>query len=210
MRATGWRRAGSALITMALVAGCSASRDAVDQMQGEPVVNGAVITPAIASPDLLMTATDGTPYDFAKMTKGRVTFITFGYTHCPDVCPVHMANLAGALKQLTPAQRARVTVVFVTTDPERDSLPQLRRWLSSFDSTFVGLRGTDDQLTAMEQAFHIPPAVKEALPGGGYGVGHSAQVFAFTPDDSAHVIYLPGMSSAVYVHDIPQLLRGKF
>jgi protein SCO1/2 len=174
------------------------------------VVLGAVINPPVVRPDIQMTSTDGSTYDFGARTRGRVTLITFGYTHCPDVCPVHMANIAAALKRLTPEQRAQVSVVFVTTDPTRDSLPQLRRWLDSFDTTFVGLRGTDSQLAAMERAFHIPPAQREYLPGGGYAVGHSAQVFAFTPDDSAHVIYLPGMSSDDYVHDIPYLLRGEF
>lgn len=192
------------------VEGCDSLHDTVDRLRGQPLIRGATINPPVPRPDLTMTSTDGKAYDFAAETRGRVTFITFGYTNCPDVCPVHMANLAGALKRLTPAQRARVSVVFVTTDPTRDSLPQLRQWLDSFDRSFVGLRGTDQQLAAMEQAFHIPPAAREELPGGGYGVSHSAEVFAFTPDDSAHVIYLPGMTSADYAHDIPRLLRDVY
>jgi protein SCO1/2 len=196
--------------TLALAAGCGSWHDTIDRMRGEPLIRGATVDPAVARPDLTMTSTDGALYDFAARTKGRVTFLTFGYTHCPDVCPVHMANLAGALKRLSAADRARVTVVFVTTDAARDSLPQLRHWLDSFDTTFVGLRGTDEQLTAMERAFHIPPALRDSLPGGGYGVSHSAQVFAFTPDDSAHVIYLPGATSSDYAHDIPRLLRGAY
>ncbi len=198
------------LCTVVLAAGCDSMHDTLDRLRGEPLIRGATINPAVPRPDLTMTGTDGKPYDFATQTGGRVTFITFGYTHCPDVCPVHMANLAGAMKRLTPEQRGRVSVVFVTTDPTRDSLPQLRRWLDSFDHSFIGLRGTDQQLAAMEQAFHIPPAAREVLPGGGYGVSHSAQVFAFTPDDSAHVIYLPGTTSADYAHDIPRLLRDVY
>lgn len=194
------------------VQGCSRTSREADRVPPAPVVMGAEINPAVPRPDLIMTATDGSVYNFGARTRGRVTLITFGYTNCPDVCPVHMANIAAALKQLPAAQRDSVTVVFVTTDPNRDSPSRLRRWLDSFDSTFVGLRGSDAQLAAMEHAFHIPPAQREALPGGapGYGVGHSAQVFAFTPDDSAHVIYLPGMTSDYYVHDIPQMLQGKF
>jgi protein SCO1/2 len=198
------------LMAVVLVGGCDSLHDTIDRMRGKPLIDGATINPAVPRPDLTLTATDGTPYDFGKQTRGRVTLITFGYTHCPDVCPVHMANIAGALKKLPADERSRVTVVFVTTDPERDSLPQLRQWLDSFDHSFVGLRGTDAQIGAMEQAFHIPPASKEPLPGGGYGVGHSAEVFAFTPDDSAHVIYLPGMTSDDYAHDIPRLLRGVY
>ena len=199
-----------AALLAASVAGCGKVRDTADRMRGEPPVHGATITPAIGRPAVTLTDTKGQPFDFARATKGRVTFITFGYTHCPDVCPIHMANLAAALRQLPARERDAVQVVFVTTDPGRDSLPRLRQWLDAFDPSFIGLRGTDAQLAAMEQAFHIPPAQQEALPGGGYGVAHSAQVFAFTPDDSAHVIYLPGMTSADYAHDIPSLLRNVY
>ena len=198
------------VVAAAWLAGCDATRDTIDRLRGQPLVLGAVIDPAVPRPDVTMTSTDGAPFDFGKRTRGRVTFITFGYTHCPDVCPVHMANIAAALKQLSARDRGRVMVVFVTTDPARDSLPQLRQWLDSFNHAFIGLRGTDAQLAAMEQAFHIPPAQRESLPGGGYGVAHSAEVFAFTPDDSAHVIYLPGMTIADYVHDIPRLLRDVY
>ncbi len=210
----GWFRSGAltavAAVVVASAAGCGRARDAADRMRGEPVIHGATVNPPVPRPDVTLTDTKGQPFDFARATKGRVTFITFGYTHCPDVCPVHMANLAGALRQLPARERDAVRVVFVTTDPGRDSLSRLRQWLDSFDPSFIGLRGTDAQLAAMEGAFRIPPAQKEPLPGGGYGVGHSAQVFAFTPDDSAHVIYLPGMTSADYVHDIPRLLRDAY
>ncbi|MGH7690628.1 MAG: SCO family protein, partial [Gemmatimonadaceae bacterium] len=95
--------------TAVLVAGCGSVHDTVDRLRGDPLVHGATISPPVPRPDLTLTSTDGTPYNFAARTQGRVTFLTFGYTHCPDVCPVHMANLAGALKQLTPEQRARVS-----------------------------------------------------------------------------------------------------
>jgi protein SCO1 len=204
------RRMPAAVLLVLVLTGCNRARDTLDRLEGQPPVRGTVIDPPVPRPAVTMTSTAGTPFDFAQATKGRVTLITFGYTHCPDVCPVHMANIAGALAQLPAAERARVSVVFVTTDPARDSLPQLRHWLDSFNPTFIGLRGTDDQLTAMERAFGIAPAQREDLPGGGYAMGHSAQVFAFTPDDSAHVIYLPGMTSADYAHDLPRLLRDVY
>ncbi len=208
---TGWcsRAVAAAIAAMALT-GCARARDALDRMEGRPLIRGAVIDPAVPRPDVTMIGTAGTPFAFATATRGRVTLVTFGYTHCPDVCPVHMANIAAALKRLPAGDRGRVMVVFVTTDPARDSLPQLRRWLASFDPAFIGLRGTDGQLAAMERAFGIPPAQREGLPGGGYGVSHSAQVFAFTPDDRAHVIYLPGMTSDDYAHDLPRLLRNVY
>ncbi len=203
-------RAVAVAVFVVALSGCDRARDTLDRMEGEPLVRGAVVDPPVPRPNVTMTSTAGAPFDFGRATRGRVTLVTFGYTHCPDVCPVHMANIAGALKQLPPDERDRIMVVFVTTDPERDSLPQLRQWLGSFNPAFIGLRGSDDQLAAMERAFGIPPAQREDLAGAGYGVSHSAQVFAFTPDDSAHVIYLPGTTSADYAHDLPRLLRNVY
>jgi protein SCO1 len=207
----GWCRSVPMVVLLALsVAGCDRMRDAIDRMRSGGVIHGTTITPAVAKPDVTLTDARGQPFDLARDTKGKVTFLTFGYTHCPDICPIHMANLAGAMRLLPATVRARVAVVFVTTDPARDSLPRLRQWLDSFDPSFIGLRGTDAELSAMEQAFHVSPAVREPQAGGGYTMTHSAQVFAFTPDDSAHVIYLPGVTSADYAHDIPRLLRNVY
>ncbi len=205
-----FRTLGVLVLATVLVSGCEAMHDTIARLEGTSVVHGTALQPALARPNLTLTSTDGRPYDFATETRGRVTFLTFGYTHCPDICPVHMATLAAALKQLTPQVRRQVTVVFVTTDPTRDSLPRLRQWLDSFDSSFVGLRGSEAQILAMERAFHVRAATTEPLPGGGYTVDHSAQVFAFTPDDSAHVIYMPGVTAADYVHDIPRLMRNVY
>ncbi|MDE3052703.1 MAG: SCO family protein [Gemmatimonadota bacterium] len=207
----GWARAAALAVLVAVgVSACDRMRDTVVRMRGEPLLRGSVIGRAFARPAMTLTDTKGQAFDFARATKGRVTFITFGYTHCPDICPVHMADLAGALRRLPARERNAVLVVFVTTDPARDSLPRLRQWLDSFDPSFIGLRGPDSAVAAMERDFQLPPAQPVALPGGGYQVNHSAQVFAFTPDDSAHVIYLPGATSADYAHDIPRLLRDVY
>lgn len=104
--------------------------------------NGAIEV-SVARPAFTLTATDGQPFDFRGRTAGRLTFLEFGYTHCPDVCPVHMANLAAALAKLPPSDRMRVDVVFVSIDPDRDSLPVLRKWLDAFDPTFISLTGSD-------------------------------------------------------------------
>jgi protein SCO1/2 len=172
---------------------------------------GAVLPRALPRPDFTLTATDGAPYRFAERTRGQVTFLFFGYTNCPDVCPVHMANIAASLQHLTHEDRDRVSVVFVTTDPSRDSLPRLRQWLAGFDPTFVGLRGDDSTVARIESGLLLAPSVRE--PGdsadpGAYGVGHAAQVLAFTPDDSLHVVYPFGTRQEDWGHDLPLLLHG--
>ena len=158
-------------------------------------------------PEFVLTTADGRPYDFRKETAGRLTFLFFGYTNCPDVCPVHMANLAAALRQV-PARDAReVTVVFVTTDPERDTPARLREWLGGFDPTFVALTGEPGELADAQVAAGVMPAARDTASGADYAVGHAAQVLAYTADDSLRVVYPFGTRQADWVHDIPRLLR---
>src|SRR5688500_19129520 len=89
---------------------------------------GMMLTPPRGKPDFTFTSTTGAPYQFRKETDGRVTLLFFGYTYCPDVCPMHMANISAVLKKLDYADRQRVRVVFVTTDPDRDTPQRLRSW----------------------------------------------------------------------------------
>jgi protein SCO1/2 len=83
------------------------------------------------------TDTAGRPFDWSA-TK-PVTIVFFGYTHCPDICNTVMADVASALRRVDPQVRRKVDVVFVTTDPARDTGPVIRRWLDAFDPAFVGL-----------------------------------------------------------------------
>jgi protein SCO1/2 len=152
---------------------------------------------------------DGQPLDFRADTKGKLTFLFFGYTNCPDVCPLHMANLAGALRSLSPAQARKVQVIFVTTDPERDTPERLRSWLAGIDSSFIGARGAAPVLEAAQRSLGMPPANRDPeVPGtAGYTVSHGAHLWAFTPDDSAHVVYPMGIQREDLAADIPLLLR---
>lgn len=157
-------------------------------------------------PDFTLTDTAGQPYDFGRETAGRYTMLFFGYTNCPDVCPIHMATLAAALRQnpgLVP------TVVFVTTDPDRDTPEKLRTWLDGFDTAFIGLTGTKEQVALAQQRSGVAVATVTATDGDGrYSVGHAAEVLAFTPDDQAHLAYPFGTRTEDWVHDL-SLLAGE-
>src|SRR5579872_2163225 len=98
---------------------------------------GGLVTPPLPKPRFTLTDTSGRPFDFIASTKGYVTLLFFGYTYCPDQCPMHMANLSSALKKLPPGTAGRVKLVFVTTDPARDTPQALRRWLDVFDRRFI-------------------------------------------------------------------------
>lgn len=175
-------------------------------------LHGVLLTPPQPKPNFVLTDTQGRPFDFRAETRGTATLLYFGYTNCPDVCPTHMANIASALRRLSAADQARVRVVFVTTDPARDTAARLRGWLNNFDRRFVGLSGSADSVNAIQQRLGLPPATMEmdptsSGPRASYGMGHAAQVLAFTPDDSLRAEYPSGFTVDDWANDIPKLIR---
>ena len=168
---------------------------------------GGLVTPPLPKPEFVLTDTSGTPFDFWKRTQGSVTLLFFGYTNCPDECPMHMANIGVALKKLPPSIADRVKLVFVTTDPARDTPVELRRWLDNFDRHFVGLTGTVAALEAVQKVAGVPPARKTEARNGNYSVAHASFVVAYTKDNLAHVIYPGGVSKDDWIHDLPLLIK---
>jgi len=170
---------------------------------------GAVLDHPLPKPEFVLTTTAGEPYDFRRETAGYVTLLFFGYTHCPDICPVHMANIAAVLPKLPPRVADRVKVVMVTVDPARDTPQRLRAWLDNFSRDFVGLTGSDSAIAAVQRSLGLPPAVREGS-GQDYSMGHVASVLAFTADDSAHVVYPSGVRQVDWAHDLPLLVAQKW
>lgn len=172
-----------------------------------PRFAGATLVNPVPKPEFVLTGTDGKPYDFRRETDGYVTLLFFGYTNCPDVCPVHMANLGAVLPRLPFEVSRRIKVVFVTTDPARDTPARLRSWLDNFDSAFVGLTGSPEALRRAQIAAGITPAVPDSGSGGKYGVSHAAQVMAYTADNLGRVMYPFGVRQADWAHDLPLLVQ---
>jgi protein SCO1 len=167
---------------------------------------GGLVTPPLPKPSFSLTTTSGDKFDFRSKTDGYVTLLFFGYTSCPDVCPLHMSNIGTALKKMPSNLADQVKLVFVTTDPARDSGRVLRSWLDHFDKSFIGLTGTEAEIAAAQLAAGLPPAKKSALPNGDYGVAHSSIVLAYSKDNLAHLIYPDGMSQQDWAHDLPRLV----
>src|SRR5215831_8056426 len=113
---------------------------------------GGLITPPLPKPRFVLTDTSGASFDFWSQTQGSVTLLFFGYTYCPDQCPVHMANIGVALNKMSAGLRNQVKLVFVTTDPARDSPKVLRACLDNFDKRFIGLTGSEAAIEAVEKA----------------------------------------------------------
>ncbi len=183
-----------------------ASLTSAQQGKGD-TYRGGLVTPPLPKPRFVLVDTSGAQFDFWNRTIGSVTLLFFGYTNCPDECPMHMANIGVALKKLPPDIADRVKLVFVTTDPGRDTPVQLRRWLDNFDRHFVGLTGTVAALEAVQKAAGVPLAQKTEPRNGNYSVAHANFVVAYTKDNLAHVIYPGGVSKDDWIHDLPLLLK---
>src|SRR6202035_158928 len=172
-----------------------------------PTYHGGLVTPPLPKPKFTLTDTSGAPFDFWSETQRYVTLLFFGYTHCPDECPLHMANIASTLQQLPAEIGEQVKVVCVTTDPARDSAPVLRAWLDNFDRRFIGLTGSEAAVAAAQRAAHIAQASKTAHTHQDYGVSHAAFVLAYTKDNLAHVIYPGGVTPEDWSQDLPLLVK---
>jgi len=166
--------------------------------------HGTLLEPAAPRPSFVLTDTDGRPFDFAAETSGELTLLFYGYTNCPDICPIHMATIAQALDRINVDAR----VVFVTTDPARDTPERIRAWLDTFDPSFIGLTGSPEEVAAAQQAIGMTVAVTEPADAeGDYTVGHGSGVWVITPDDRVHLIYGFGTRQDDWVADLPAIAR---
>lgn len=194
-----------ALLTIGALGACSSNSagpsrsDLVNNAGGQYAGFGLV--PPQPRPSFTLTDTSGKPYPFGTRTAKHPTLLFFGYTHCPDVCPTTLVDIAQALRQVPDATRAKVDVVFVTTDVKRDTGPVIQAWLTRFDTglpnRFVGLTGSQVQVDAAQAAAHITLAQDD-------GQTHSAAVLLYGADDYARIKFVQSTNQADEIaHDLP-------
>jgi len=138
--------------------------------------------------------------------RGKVVTIFFGYTHCPDVCPTVLAEMAQVMRELGPDGK-NVQVLFVTVDPERDTPDVLRKYVPAFYPSFLGLYGDANATARTAKEFKIVYQ-KNALPGGGYSMDHSAGTYIYDRKGRLRLYASNGSSAAVLLHDIRILLEN--
>jgi protein SCO1/2 len=126
--------------------------------------------------------------------RGKLVMLYFGYSFCPDVCPMTLANLVRILHPLG-RQADQVRVLFVTVDPNRDTLPVLKQYAAAFGPEVVGLRGTPDGLTALARRYRVAFSVKPASNGSPYEVTHSSAIWVFDRTGAIRLL-VPSLASA--------------
>jgi protein SCO1/2 len=169
-----------------------------------------LLVPPLPKPDLVLQTTEGVTFDLKRETEGYLTLLFFGYTSCPDLCPVQLANISTAMQRMDPGLTRRIKVVFVTVDPRRDTPPVLRRWLDHFDRRFIGLTGDSASVayafTQLRMGHPMAP-VPASDDGSQYTINHTVVVLAFTADNLAHVAYPSGMRADDWAKDLAILAK---
>jgi len=174
---------------------------------GPEEFTGSRLDQPYSAPTIELTDTDGAPYSLAADTDKPMTVVFFGYTHCPDICPLVMNNIAAGLNRLDDEDRDQVDMVFVTTDPERDDEAALRDYLDGYGEDFIGLTGDLEDIVAAADPLHLYVSDAKKLPSGGYDLGgHSTFVLGIDENDEAVVVWNQDTSATELATDLHILL----
>lgn len=201
------RRLAGVVAALLLIAGCASGSDqsAGVRANGKAGWHGTPVTTGYPLPDQQFTDTSGDPVVPVEAAGDAVTLVFFGYTHCPDICNVVLANVASALRGSTPKVRAATRLLFVTTDPARDTPEVVREYLDRFDPSYDGLVAPVETVEQAAQALHVSYERPDGSTGG-YAVQHGTYTTAFV-DGRARLVWSADTSVADLRADLARLAR---
>lgn len=176
---------------------------------------GSLIEPSLAAADFSLTQTNGEDFNLGDQ-RGRVVLVFFGYTHCPDVCPLTLAEYRQIYNQLG-EQADNVDFVFVTVDPDRDTPEVIDEFVHAFNPAFIGLSGTDEELQVAWDAYWVgrqvpflegsdEPEHEGEAHANGYEVSHSTRIYVIDKLGNLRLTFPFGMSAMDMSHDVSRLL----
>lgn len=202
--------AGAALLLSACEPSSATAFTASNLGAGEDGWRGIPLEldPPRTLPDVALTDVDGDEVHLAGDLAGRPTLLFFGYTSCPDICPIHLRTIASAM-DLLGVSTQQVQVVFVSVDPDRDTPERIREFTTAFDRRFVGLRGDVEVVQEALDHLDLPGPVVEGddpRSGGGDLIGHPAQVIGFDHEGVARRVWPFGVRRADWVEDLPRIV----
>jgi protein SCO1 len=167
-----------------------------------PALKAGVFDPPREAPDFSLQSSAGGPLTLRDY-RGKVVILGFGFTSCPDVCPVTLATLAQARRKLG-SDAADVQIVYVTVDPERDGPERMKEYLHAFDPTFIGGSGPADKLAAVRKDYGI--LAEKKAKGTSYLVAHSSYTYLIDRRGHLRALMQYGRGPDYYVHDLKILL----
>jgi protein SCO1 len=199
------RLAGLLLGAALALAACAPAEPPSVPAPAQPELKAGVLSPVKPAPELNLAGTDGQPLTLARF-RGKVVLLAFGFSNCGEVCPITLATLAGARKQLG-AEGEHVQVVYVTVDPERDTVEQMKKFMAAFDPSFIGGSGTRTEIDAAQASYGISSR-KIAADDGSYTIGHSSSIYMIDRAGGLRAVMPYGHSADDFAHDLRILLRS--
>jgi protein SCO1/2 len=190
------RQACCHILLLLLITGSSFASD-------DTALTAGVFTPARLAPDFSLAGSNGAELTVSHY-RGKVILLAFGYTSCTNVCPVTLATLALVRKKLGAAADG-VQVIYLTVDPERDTVERMRAFVTGFDPSFVGGTGTPQHLAKVMKDYGVT-AKKVASKHGGYEVAHSSFIYMIDKQGKLWALMPFGHAVDDFVHDIKILL----
>lgn len=188
---------GIVLALFALVAlQMQAKKQTLDLLPVNTRMGGAFVLPS----------TLGQPLDMASL-RGKVVLLNFGFTSCPDVCPLVLARLRQVLKELGP-DAASTQVVFVSFDPARDTLPVLTAYVRHFSPDMIGVTGSDAEIAAVAAQYGVVYLKEQSDSAAGYGFAHSDYIYLLDAQGRVRKLYGNDAKTTDMTADVRRLLKA--
>lgn len=172
----------------------------------QPYVFRGVTTESPPAAEFTLNTHTGTRARLSDF-RGKIVLLYFGYTYCPGICPTTLAEVNQALKALDPQKAARVQVMMVSVDPERDTPERLRSYLAHFNPAFLGLTGTPQEVAAVASRYGIYYKKGERVATGGYIVDHTSMVIVVDQVGAVRLLFPFGTQVKDMSSDLDHLLQ---
>ncbi len=174
-------------------------------MQSNYTYQGVLIDPPATAPDFSLTNQNGDLFRLHDQ-RGKVVLIFFGYTHCPDVCPITLSEYK-RIKTILGEQSENVQFVYITVDPDRDTQERLQVYLENFDPGFIGLTGSQQELEPVWKKYGVYHQRQDTGSAAGYLIDHSARMYTIDKMGNWILNYPYGMEPDRIATDISHLLK---
>jgi protein SCO1 len=171
-----------------------------------PELHGILLEPPRQATEFRLTASTGQPIQLSDL-RGKWVLFFVGYTYCPDVCPLTLAELKLMWDTLDESQRRRTQVVLITTDPERDTPERLAQYVAAFDPAFLGMTGTVEEIQIVAAQFGIFFERQPGTAESGYEVNHMSYVTIVDADGYVRMVLSPEATGKDMAADLRYLMR---
>lgn len=188
-----------------LVAGIAATAAAV--LLQPYTLRGSEIDPSVPAPEIVLSSTHGGEYKLSEQ-KGQLVLIFFGYTSCPDVCPITLSEMR-ELRSRLGDQAQEIDFVYITVDPDRDTLDHMTNYLNAFDPEVIGLTGSETDLEPVWAPYGVWREIEEGATAAGYLVGHSSRLYLIDRSNHLRATYTFGTPVDDVEADLHHLLKER-